>query len=417
MTRFREPAAHASQLLRLAIRNIQRQRTRTAITLGAIAFGVIGLVLSGGFVHDTFIQLGEAVIHSQSGHLQIARSGFFTLGSRKPEEYFIADPAPLAERVAGLPETDEVMGRLSFSGLLTNGRSDYAIVGEGVEPDKEARLGTFLTIAAGRHLDDGDRYGMLIGKGVAQALKLGPGDRASLVVSAAGGAMNTLDFDVVGVFQSFSKDYDARAIKIALPAAQELLDTKGVNVLVASLRKTGDTQRVAQALEASLPREQRLEIRRWQELNDFYAKTVELYRLLFGVLQWIILAMVLLCVTNTVNMTIFERTGEFGTMRALGNRGRQIFLLVLAESALLGLIGAALGVVLGVYCAWLISAIGIPMPPPPNADIGYTAQIRVVPSVVAGAFAIGVVATVLAAILPALRVARTEVVEALRQNV
>jgi putative ABC transport system permease protein len=417
MSRVRELADHAARLLRLAIRNIQRQRTRTAITLGAIAFGVIGLVLSGGFVHDTFIQLGEAVIHSQSGHLQIARSGFFTLGSRKPEEYFIADPVPLAERVAGLPEADDVMGRLSFSGLLTNGRSDYAIVGEGIQPDKEARLGTFLIIAAGRHLGDADRYGMLIGKGVAQALKLEPGDRASLVVSAAAGAMNTLDFDVVGVFQSFSKDYDARAIKIPLPAAQELLDTKGVNVLVVSLHKTGDTERVAQSLEASLPREQRLEIRRWQELNDFYAKTVELYGLLFGVLQWIILAMVLLSVTNTVNMTIFERTGEFGTMRALGNRGREIFLLVLTESAVLGLIGAALGVILGVYCAWLISAIGIPMPPPPNADIGYTAQIRVVPSVVAGAFAIGVVATVLAAILPALRVARTEVVEALRQNV
>jgi putative ABC transport system permease protein len=417
MSRVRELADHAARLLRLAIRNIQRQRTRTAITLGAIAFGVIGLVLSGGFVHDTFIQLGEAVIHSQSGHLQIARSGFFTLGSRKPEEYFIADPVPLAERVAGLPEADDVMGRLSFSGLLTNGRSDYAIVGEGIQPDKEARLGTFLIIAAGRHLSDADRYGMLIGKGVAQALKLEPGDRASLVVSAAAGAMNTLDFDVVGVFQSFSKDYDARAIKIPLPAAQELLDTKGVNVLVVSLHKTGDTERVAQSLEASLPREQRLEIRRWQELNDFYAKTVELYGLLFGVLQWIILAMVLLSVTNTVNMTIFERTGEFGTMRALGNRGREIFLLVLTESAVLGLIGAALGVILGVYCAWLISAIGIPMPPPPNADIGYTAQIRVVPSVVAGAFAIGVVATVLAAILPALRVARTEVVEALRQNV
>jgi putative ABC transport system permease protein len=416
MSRPRELADHAARRLRLAIRNVQRQRARTAITLGAIAFGVIGLVLSGGFVHDTFIQLGEAVIHSQSGHLQIARSGFFTLGSRKPEEYFIADPAPLAARVAGLPETDDVMGRLSFSGLLTNGRSDYAIVGEGIEPDKEARLGTFLIIAAGRRLSDADRYGALIGKGVAQALKLAPGDRASLVVSAAGGAMNTLDFDVVGVFQSFSKDYDARTIKIALPAAQELLDTKGVNVLVVSLRKTDDTARVAQALEASLPREQRLEIRRWPELNDFYAKTVELYDLLFGVLQWIILAMVLLSVTNTVNMTIFERTGEFGTMRALGNRGRDVFLLVLTESAVLGLIGAALGVILGVYLAWLISAIGIPMPPPPNADIGYTARIRVVPSVVAGAFAIGLVATVLAAIAPALRVARVEVVEALRQN-
>jgi putative ABC transport system permease protein len=57
------------------------------------------------------------------------------------------------------------------------------------------------------------------------------------------------------------------------------------------------------------------------------------------------------------------------------------------------------------------------MPPPPNADIGYTAQIRLVPSVVASAFAIGLVATVLAAILPALRVARANVVDALRQNV
>jgi putative ABC transport system permease protein len=79
-------------------------------------------------------------------------------------------------------------------------------------------------------------------------------------------------------------------------------------------------------------------------------------------------------------------------------------------------IGAIAGTALGMLLAWGISAIGIPMPPPPNADIGYTAQIRIVPSVVGGAFAIGVLATVLAAILPALRVARTEVVEALRQN-
>jgi putative ABC transport system permease protein len=257
---------------------------------------------------------------------------------------------------------------------------------------------------------------MLIGKGVARALKLEPGDRASVVVSA-GGAMNTLDFEVVGVFQSFSNEYDARAIKIPLGAAQELLDVKGVNVLVVSLKRTGDTQRVAQALAADLPREPPLDIRRWEELNDFYAKTVRLYGLLFGVLQWIILAMVLLSVTNTVNMTIFERTGEFGTMRALGNRGKEVFLLLLAENAILGLLGAAIGVAVGVYLASLISAIGIPMPPPPNADLGYTAKIRIVPSVIASAFAVGVIATVLAAILPALRVARTEVVEALRQNV
>jgi putative ABC transport system permease protein len=400
----------------LAARNVQRQRMRTAMTLAAIVFGVVGIILSGGFVQDIVVQLGEALIHSQTGHLQVAKRDFFTLGSRKPDQYVLSKPQELAQRIGALPETDDVMGRLSFSGLLTNGRSDLAIIGEGIEPEKEARLGSFLMLASGRQLGDKDPHGMLVGHGVARALKLEPGDRASLVLNTADGAMNTLEFEVVGIFRTFSKDYDARAVKIPLPAAQELLDTKGTNVLVVALKRTRDTRLVEQALAASLGAEQ-LEVKRWDELNDFYAKTVDLYDRQFGVLQLIILAMVLLSVTNTVNMTVFERIGEFGTMRALGNRGADVFTLILAESALLGVVGAAVGTVLGMLLAWGISAIGIPMPPPPNADIGYTAQIRIVPSVVAGAFVIGVLATVLAAILPALRVARTEVVEALRQNV
>src|SRR3990172_1533353 len=167
----------------LAARNVQRQRMRTAMTLAAIVFGVAGIILSGGFVQDIFIQLGEALIHSQTGHLQVAKSGFFTLGSRKPDQYVLPKPDELAKRVVALPETEEVMGRLNFSGLLTNGRSDLAIIGEGVEPEREARLGSFLLLAAGRQPSDKDRYGMLIGHGVARALKLEPGDRASLVLN------------------------------------------------------------------------------------------------------------------------------------------------------------------------------------------------------------------------------------------
>jgi putative ABC transport system permease protein len=134
-------------------------------------------------------------------------------------------------------------------------------------------------------------------------------------------------------------------------------------------------------------------------------------------LQAIILAMVLLSVANSVNMSLFERVGEFGTMRSLGNRSGEIFRLVLTESAMLGLIGATIGVAVGVTLALAISAIGIPMPPPPNANLGYTAYIRVVPEVVGMAFLVGFFATTLAAVLPAVRVSRMPVVEALRANV
>src|SRR5574340_204363 len=251
---------------------------------------------------------------------------------------------------------------------------------------------------------------MLLGYGVAQALKLKPGDRATLVVNTPEGALNSLDFEVVGAFQSFSKEYDARAVRIPLAAAQELLNTAGVNSLVVSLRATGDTERVAALMKAQFGA-QGYAVKTWQELNDFYAKTVDLYKRQFGVLQLIILLMVLLSVVNSVNMSAFERVGEFGTMMALGNRGTDVFHLVVAENILLGTMGALLGVAIGVVAAGVISAVGIPMPPPPNSNLGYTAYIRLVPFTVASAAIIGWISTVAASLLPARRISRMPVVE------
>ena len=127
--------------------------------------------------------------------------------------------------------------------------------------------------------------------------------------------------------------------------------------------------------------------------------------------------MVLLSVTNSVNMSVFERVGEFGTMMSLGNSSGEVFQLIVTESVLLGLIGSGLGAMLGVVLALVISAIGIPMPPPPNANVGYMAHIQIVASSLLVAFAIGFSATVAASILPARRVVRTPVVDALRQNI
>jgi putative ABC transport system permease protein len=130
----------------------------------------------------------------------------------------------------------------------------------------------------------------------------------------------------------------------------------------------------------------------------------------------IILVMVLLSVANSVNMAVFERMGEFGTMMALGNPSSQVFRLILVENLFLGMIGSSLGLALGVALALIISAIGIPMPPPPNSNLGYTAQIQIIPSLLLISFAIGLGAAVLAAILPARHVSRTPVIVALRQN-
>lgn len=404
------------QELRLALRNLTRQRMRTGVTIAAIACGVAALILTGGFVRDIFVQLGEALIHSQSGHLQVATRGYFAGGTRTPERFLIREPGPLRERIAATRGVSDTLARLGFSGLLNNGRSDLAVLGDGAEPDREARMGTSVRMIAGHALSADDPRGIVVGAGVAQALNLSVGDPVTLLVNTTQGALNTGEFVLTGIFQTFSKDFDDRAIRISIAAAQELLDTPGASTIVVMLDRTEDTDRVASELQGWADGEG-LELRTWVELNDFYEKAVALYKRQFGVLQLIVLVMVVLSVANSINMSVFERIGEFGTMMALGDRGEKVFRLVLTESAVLGSIGAALGVVLGVVLALGISAIGIPMPPPPNGNLGYTASIRVVPWVLAMAFAVGFVATTLAALLPAYRVSRTPVADALRANV
>jgi putative ABC transport system permease protein len=402
-------------VFKLARRNILRQRTRSALTLAAIALGVASLVLSGGFVADILLQLREATIRSQLGHLQIYKRGQFASGGHHPYDYLIENPEPIDRAVDAVPGVVARAHRISFSGLISNGRGELPILGEGIEPEREARIGSAISVLEGHKLTASDRFGVMVGEGLAHALKLKVGDSVNLVLSTRDGAMNTLDFKMVGIFRSLSKEYDARAVRIPLQAAQELTATSGVNAVVVLLAATDLTARARADLEARLPPE--YEVKTWQELADFYNSTAALYERQFGVLQIIILVMVLLSVANSVNMTLHERTPEFGIMRALGDTGRNIFRLAVLETALLGAIGAVIGVAFGAALAGVISAIGIPMPPPPNSESGFTAAIQIVPGILATAFAVGLLGSIGASLLPARHLARIPVAEALRRGV
>ncbi len=385
------------------------------MTLGAIAFGVAALIVSTGFVNDFLYQLREATIHSQFGHLQISKAGYSTAGKRDPYEYMIEDADKRAAQIGQIDSIVEVLPRISFSGLLSNGRTTYPIIGEGIDPQKERNLSSYMRFAAGGALPDKDKFTIIVGKGVASALDLHVGDPVVMLLNTRGGALNSLDFRIGGIFQTFSKEFDERAVRIPLAAAQELLSTQAVHTLVLVLSDTQRTDEVATILAARLPKKD-FEIKPWYELADFYQKTVDLYQRYFYVLYAIILGLVLLGVANNLNMTIYERTGEFGTLMALGNRRWSVFRLILIETLFLGMIGSVTGVVLGGSFAAVISAVGIPMPPMPNTNTGYTAYIRVVPLEVFRSLFIGLTGSLVAALWPAQKASRREIAEALRHN-
>ena len=124
----------------LAVRNVLRHRARTLATLAAISVGVAGLILAGGFVQDIYIQLGEAMIHSQTGHVQVFKQGYREGKNRAPEQYYIADPEKLTGQIAALPGVERTMARLGFAGR-SGASLHHQSVGSGdAEPGDFARF-------------------------------------------------------------------------------------------------------------------------------------------------------------------------------------------------------------------------------------------------------------------------------------
>ena len=107
---------------------------------------------------------------------------------------------------------------------------------------------------------------------------------------------------------------------------------------------------------------------------------------------------------------------EIGTSLAIGVRGSEIMQLFLLEGALIGIAGGMIGISLGYGLAEAISAIGIPMPPPPGMAHGYTGQILVSGSLAIDALVLALVTTLLASVMPAWKASRMNIVDALRSG-
>jgi putative ABC transport system permease protein len=154
----------------------------------------------------------------------------------------------------------------------------------------------------------------------------------------------------------------------------------------------------------------------WYDLADFYNKTAALFSRQVTVLHVIVAIIILLGISNSMMMNVLERTNEIGTAMALGTRRSRILGLFLSEGMLLGVFGGLLGLAGGYFAAKGISAIGIPMPPPPGMSFGYSAGIMVSWLAALQAFVLAVLTTLAASVYPAWRASRLTIVDALRHN-
>ena len=216
--------------LKLALRNVFRNRRRTGITLAAMAFGVAAIIVFGGFVHSIYWGVRESTIRSQIGHIQLYRAGYSEKGTIAPYDYLIADYPALRAELLKLPHVKAVTGRLGFSGLISTGDTTTSFVGTGVQPEGETDLSSLAVIVDGKELASRDPRGVTLGVGLARAFGVKPGDELTLLTTTRSGAINALALTVRGVWESGEKAYDDRFLRVGLPQVQRLIDLEAGEV-------------------------------------------------------------------------------------------------------------------------------------------------------------------------------------------
>jgi putative ABC transport system permease protein len=168
-------------------------------------------------------------------------------------------------------------------------------------------------------------------------------------------------------------------------------------------------------LRDRLPKEQ-FDVVPWYELADIYNKTARLFTRQVQGIKFIIALIIMLSIWNTMTMSVIERTSEIGTSMALGVQRSDVLRRFVYEGGVLGFFGGILGVLAGLLLAAVVTAIGIPMPPPPGVAHGYTTEIIVTKTIALESFVLAVGTTLVASLYPAWTASRKQIVDALRHS-
>ncbi|NIN71692.1 MAG: FtsX-like permease family protein [Gemmatimonadetes bacterium] len=333
---------------RIGWRNLGRNRRRTLITAAGLAFGYLAVVVLIGLMDGLTAEMIESGTGVLSGQLQVhdleyrpERKIYDTIGGRDG-----ADVERLVREIAADPVVEAAAPRVFAGGLVSSGESTVAGILMGVDPELEPGVSSLMNgIVRGRAPTAGTNQ-ILIGTEMARQLEVDVGDEVILVAPAADGSMGNDLYTVSGVYQSGMAELDGSYAVVPLGTLQILvaLDPGRIHEIAASVTDPWLAPEAADRLTAALsPLGLRVEVAAWTELRPEmldYAQLADGWRF---VVIFIVFAIAIFGVANTMLMATYERRREIAVMLALGTTPFSIVRSVLSEALALGILSLAFG--------------------------------------------------------------------------
>ena len=403
--------------IKIPIRNIWRNRKRTFTTIASICVGTLTLLMASSYINMMFTGLKEQAIFHDYGHIQIAKKGYFQAEENSPDLMMNSNETAVLEKgLTKIEEVDFINKRFYMVGLIGNREHSSFFSAVAGLPESEALMSP--NIKEGQALSDKDPYGVLIGRALADKIKVGVGDTAMLFFSSAAGSQEAINVKVRGIYKALMKEQEQVVIYMPIQSAWDLSLDKSIHRVQVFLRPsdTPKTAEVAKKIQTFIDANHlNLEVKTWDQLAVFYKQIVGMFTGMMLVIGFILFLVVIFNISNTMVMAIHDRTREIGTLRAMGASRSEIVNLFLLEGIMIGIIGGLTGLMLASIFFPVINGMHITLPPGPGQDTPTPVIFHMTRPIVAVILIIDILTALFASFFPALRGSKTRIVRALRE--
>jgi len=343
-----------TQLLKMAFRDLGRNRRRTALSALAVTLGLALVLFFSAFIEGEMQGAMSNTILLQSGDLQVRGASYDIQKMSLDWKDLIASPDQVVQQLKGLPQVADATPRLLASGILSWGEDSRGVQVIGIDPQAGPNAVFRKGLLAGQFISADDREGILIGKPLADKFHLQPGQQVNLLINTSDGSTDEQLFTVRGVYSTNTSSYDEGTVFMPLAKAQTFSGAQDhASLIFVLLHDHDQADQVAAALQSP-----NYQILTWHKMNEVIVQTQDLANSFMVLFYLIVLGITATVVTNTLMMAVFERTREIGVLAAIGMKARRIMGQFLTESAMIATGGAIGGILLGVLINWYFSTYG-----------------------------------------------------------
>ncbi len=402
--------------LRLAWRNIWRQRRRTVIIVLAMGLSLGLMMIYDGLIDGFNDAIAGNAVRVLGGNIQIHAEGYREKVDSNPL-LPLDDDLAIVQAALAQPDVIAAGRRIQTGGLISNREGAFPLNIIGIDPEAEAPVSLIAEhVVAGRYVAATDKDSVLIGQGLADALSLKVGDRITMVGSDAHKQNRQRTMTVIGIYDIGIPSLEKAAVYISLSEAQSLFNLAGQSTEVQiTLKKIGTEKKVVSALSSALPG---YEVESWDKNYPELANAVNSKGAAMDIFNVIIVMIAGIGILNLLLMAIYERTREIGLLGAMGLKPRQIATIFILEGTLIGVVGVAAGIVMGLATNASLGQVGMDYSQFAGvADYMALISGRIYPTLglskIVSRGSVVLVIAMLAAVIPALIAARREPSEAL----